>query len=64
MVNDTQIVFQNFSVGPLEGVPDKIYLDNISAYVNGQTSGKHINEGGGKLGYMYILSQPSVYATQ
>ena len=29
MVNDTQIVFQNFPVGPLEGVPDK-YISTSS----------------------------------
>ena len=58
MVNDTQIV------GPLEGVPDKIYLHKLGGYVNGQTSGIHSNEGGGTLGYMSISAQPSVYATQ
>ena len=36
----------------------------LSIYVNGQTSGIHRNEGGGKLGYICILAQPSVYATQ
>ena len=64
MVNDTQIVFQNHPVGSLEGVPDKIYLDKLSAYVNGQPSDIHSNEVGGKLGHMSISAQPSVYATQ
>ena len=50
MVNDTQIVFQNCPAGPLEDVPDKIYIDKLDAYVNGQTDGIHRNEGGGKLG--------------
>ena len=54
MVNYTQIVFQNRSIRPLEGVPDKIYIDKFGAYVNGKTSGIHSNEGGGKLGYMSI----------
>ena len=61
MVNDTQIVFQNCPVGPLEGVPDKIFLDELGAYINGQTLGIHINEGGGNWGCMSILAQPSVY---
>ena len=30
MVNDTQTVFQNFPVGPLEGVPEK-YISTSSA---------------------------------
>ena len=64
MVNDTQIIFQNRPVRPLEGVPDKIYLDKLGTYVNGKTSDIHKNEGGGKLGYMSILSQQIVYATQ
>ena len=64
MVNDMQIVFQNSPVGPIEGVPDKIYLDKLGMYVNRQMKGIHINEGGGKLGYIYISEQPSVYATQ
>ena len=50
MVNDMQIVFQSCPVGPLEGVPDKIYLDELGAYVNGQPSGIHRNEDCGKLG--------------
>ena len=50
MVNDTQIVFQNFPVGPLEGVPEEIYIDELGAYVNGKKLGIHSNEGGGKLG--------------
>ena len=50
MVNDMQIVFQNFPVRPLEGVPEKIYLDKLGAYVNGKKLGIHSNEGGGKLG--------------
>ena len=62
MVNDTQIVFQNFPVGPLESAPDKIYLEKIGAYVNRKTSVIQINEGGGKLGYMDFLPQASVYA--
>ena len=37
-------------VGPLEDVPDKIYLDKLGAYVNRKTLGICINEGGGKLG--------------
>ena len=54
MLNDTQIVFQYCPVGPLEGVPDKIYLNKFGRYVNGETLGIHINEGGRKLGNMYI----------
>ena len=64
MVNDTQIVFQICPVRPLEGVPDKIYLDKLGTYVNGKTSDIHRNEGGGKLGYMSISAQQIVYATQ
>ena len=64
MVNDTQIVFQYFPVGRLKGVLGKIYLDKIGAYVNGKTADIHSNEGGGKLGYISILNQPRVYATQ
>ena len=64
MVNDTQIVFQNCPVGPLEGISDKIYINKLGSYVKGQTSGIHSNEVGRKLGYMSILAQPSVYATQ
>ena len=60
MVNDTQIMFQNCSVWPQEYVPDKIYIDMICAYVNRQTSVIHSNEGGGKLGNMYILDQQIV----
>ena len=33
-------------------------------YVNGQTLDIHSNEGGGKLGYMSISAQTSVYDTQ
>ena len=65
MVNETQIAFQNFPVGPLEGVTDKISTNKLGVYVNGQTLGIHRNEGGGgKLCYISILAQPSVYATQ
>ena len=60
MLNETQVVFQNFPVGPLEGVPEKIYLDKLGTYFNGQTAGIHSNEGGGKLGNMYILDQQIV----
>ena len=42
----------------------KIYIKNLGTYINGQTLGIHINEGVGKLGYMYIQAQPSVYATK
>ena len=61
MLNDTQIVFQYCPVGPLEGVPDKIYLNKFGRYVNGETLGIHINEGGGNGGCMSILEQPIVY---
>ena len=64
MVNDTQIMCQNCSVGPLEGITDKIYLDKVGVYVNRQTSGINSNEYRSKLGYMSILEQTSVYATQ
>ena len=64
MVNVTQIMFKNCFVGPLEGVPDKIYLNKLGEYANGQTPGIHSNEGDGKLGYMSISTQLSVYATQ
>ena len=64
MVNDTQIVFQFFPVGPLKVIPGKIYLDKFGMYVNRQTSGIHKNEDGGKLGYMSISAQPSVCATE
>ena len=64
MLNETQVVFQNFPVGPLEGVPEKIYLDKLGTYFNGQTAGIHSNEGGGKLCYVSISAQKSVYATQ
>ena len=63
MVNGTQIVFKNFPVGPLEGAPEK-YLDKIGAYVKRQSPGIHRDEGGRKLGYMYISEQPSAYATK
>ena len=63
MVNETQIMFQNCPVGSLEGVSEKIYLDKLGAYANGQTSGIHSNEVGGKLGYMSTSAQPSVYDT-
>ena len=59
-----QIQFQNSPVKPLEGILDIIYIDLIGVYVNGKTSGIHNNKGGGKLCYMSILEQPSVYATQ
>ena len=61
MVNDTQIVFQNCPVGPLEGVPGKKNIDKLGAYLNVQTSGVHSNEGSEELG---ISAQPSRYATQ
>ena len=46
MVNDTQILFQNFPLGPLEVAPYKVHLEKVGAYVNGKTSGMHSNEGG------------------
>ena len=64
MVNDTQIVFQTCPVRPIGGVPDKIYLDKLGVYVNGQTAGTHRNECGVNLGYGYISDQLSVYDTQ
>ena len=64
MINDTQILIQNFPAGNLEGDPYKIFLDKIGVYVNKQTSGIHSNEGWRKLGYISISEQPSVYATQ
>ena len=60
MVNDTNMVFQNFPVGPLEGVPDKTYLHKRGTYVNGQTLVIHRNEGGKKLGHMSISAQHRV----
>ena len=62
MVNDTQIVFHHCPIVPLEGVPENIYLNKLGTYVNRQTLGIHSNKGGGKLGYMSISAQPSVYA--
>ena len=64
MVNDTQTVFQNCPVRPIGGVPDKIYLDKLGVYVNGQTAGTHRNECGVNLGYGYISDQLSMYDTQ
>ena len=64
MINATRIVFQNFPVGPLEGVSDKIYIDKLGAHVRGQTLGIYSNESGGKLFCVSILEQPSLYATQ
>ena len=64
MVNDTQTVFQNFPVKPLEGVIEKINIDELVVYVKEQTSGIHRNKVGGKLVYMSILVQPRLYTTQ
>ena len=60
MVNYTQIVFQNCHVRSLEGVPEKIYLNKLVAYVNIQMSGIHSNEGGTKFGYISISAQPII----
>ena len=47
MVNGTQIVFKNFPVGPLEGVPEKyistrlarMLKDNLRAYTEMKAAG-------------------------